>query len=235
MSNFQIYPAIDLLDGEVVRLTKGKEEDKTVYGNPLEVARRLEGLVEKIHVVDLNGALHYSPKNLPLVKEIVESTSLAVQLGGGLRDTDTVSKAYSMGVENVIIGTKAFDVPFLEEVTKTFPGITVSLDVDQGKVSVHGWAERASMDLKSAYRRVSPYVDRFIYTAVQKDGTLEGVADVGKFWEGERVIYAGGVTSIADIRLLWEKGFSGAIIGKAWYEGKIGLDEALRAVDDLKC
>ncbi len=228
----RIYPAIDLMNGKAVRLYKGRKESVKVYGDPVEMARGFVKLVDKIHIVDLDGAFEGKPQNLDVVRRIIEETGLKVQMGGGFRDYESIAKAYSIGVENVIIGTKAFDLKFLEKITRDFEGITVSLDARGGRIVVKGWEEESSITVEEAYGMLKKYVNRFIYTAIEKDGTLTGIEKIERFWDREEFIYAGGVSSVEDILKLKEIGFSGAIVGKALYEGKVTLEELLNVLGD---
>ena len=228
----RVYPAIDLMSGKAVRLYKGKKESVKVYGDPVEIAKDFAKLVDKIHIVDLDGAFEGKPKNLDVVRRIIKETGLKVQVGGGFRDYESIAKAYSIGVENVIIGTKAFDLEFLEKVTQDFEGITVSLDARGGRIAVKGWEEESSITVEEAYEMLKKYINRFIYTAIERDGTLMGIEKINRFWDGEEVIYAGGVSSVSDVLKLREIGFSGAIVGKALYEGKVTLEELLNVLGD---
>ena len=229
----EVYPAIDLMDGRAVRLYRGRRESVKVYGDPVMIAERFAELVDKIHVVDLDGAFEGFPQNLDVVKRIIEETGLRVQFGGGLRSYEAVARAYEAGVENVIIGTKAFDIEFLRRVTDDFEGVTVSLDSRGGRVSVRGWLE-SGMDVKDAYELLRDYVDRFVYTSVERDGTLTGIEEIERFWGSEEFIYAGGVSSAGDVERLAEIGFSGAIVGKALYEGPVKLEELLEVAECLR-
>ncbi|WP_456450033.1 1-(5-phosphoribosyl)-5-((5-phosphoribosylamino)methylideneamino)imidazole-4-carboxamide isomerase [Palaeococcus sp. (in: euryarchaeotes)] len=226
----RIYPAIDLMSGKAVRLYKGRKDKVKVYGDPLEIASGFAEYVDKIHVVDLDGAFEGKPKNLDVVGRIIEETGLKIQLGGGFRDYESIAKAYSTGVENVIIGTKAFDLEFLGKVMQDFEGITVSLDARGGRIAVKGWEEESSITVEEAYEMLKKYVKRFIYTAIERDGTLMGIEKIERFWGREEFIYAGGVSSVEDILKLKEIGFSGAIVGKALYEEKISLEEILEVL-----
>ena len=229
----EVYPAIDLMSGKAVRLYRGRRESVKVYGDPVVIAERFAELVDKIHVVDLDGAFEGFPRNLDVVKRIIEETGLKVQFGGGLRSYEAVARAYEAGVENVIIGTKAFDIEFLRRVTDDFDGITVSLDSRGGRVSVRGWLE-SGMDVKDAYELLRDYVDRFVYTSVERDGTLTGIEEIERFWGSEEFIYAGGVSSAGDVERLAEIGFSGVIVGKALYEGLVTLEELLEVAECLR-
>ena len=229
----EVYPAIDLMDGRAVRLYRGMRESVKVYGDPVRIAERFAELVNKIHIVDLDGAFEGFPRNLDVVKRIIEETGLRVQFGGGLRSYEAVARAYEAGVENVIIGTKAFDIEFLRGVTDDFEGVTVSLDSRGGRVSVRGWLE-SGMDVKDAYELLRDYVDRFVYTSVERDGTLTGIEEIERFWKSEEFIYAGGVSSADDLRRLAEIGFSGVIVGKALYESLVTLEELLEVAECLR-
>lgn len=228
----KVYPAIDLMDGKAVRLYKGEKGSRKIYGDPLEIAMGFSELVDKIHIIDLDGAFAGNSRNLEVVEEIISKVGLKVQVGGGFRDISSIRRAYSAGVENVIIGTKALERDFLEEITDEFHGITVSLDCRSGIISLSGWQDDCGMELKEAYGLVSAYVDRIIYTDIERDGTLDGITMGDRFWKDEEVIYAGGVTSIDDIKQLESVGFSGVIIGKAIYEGRIDLEEVLSYVGE---
>ncbi|ASJ16240.1 1-(5-phosphoribosyl)-5-((5-phosphoribosylamino)methylideneamino)imidazole-4-carboxamide isomerase [Thermococcus chitonophagus] len=221
----EVYPAIDLMNGKAVRLYKGERERVRVYGDPLKFAEKFSELVDKIHIVDLDGAFTGRPQNLDVIKRIIEETGLRVQVGGGFRDYNSIAKAYEIGVENVILGTKAFDLKFLEMVTQEFPGITVSLDSKAGKVAVRGWTEASEIEVSEAYEMLRGYVNRFVYTSIERDGTLTGIESIEKFWRDEEFIYAGGVSSPQDVIKLAEIGFSGVIVGKALYEGAVSLEE----------
>ncbi|ACJ16371.1 1-(5-phosphoribosyl)-5-[(5-phosphoribosylamino) methylideneamino] imidazole-4-carboxamide isomerase [Thermococcus onnurineus NA1] len=227
----RIYPAIDLMGGKAVRLYRGQKEKVKVYGDPVEIASRFTELVDKIHVVDLDGAFTGKPQNLDVVKEIIEETGLKVQVGGGFRSYESIAKAYEIGAENVIIGTKAFDLEFLEKITDNFDGITVSLDARGGKIAVKGWLEESSLKVGEAYEMLREYVDRFIYTSIERDGTLTGIESIERFWKDEEFIYAGGVSSVDDVLKLRRVGFSGAIVGKALYESEVSLKELLEVLE----
>jgi len=228
----KFYPAIDLMDGKVVRLKKGKRKNLRVYGDPLEIARSYDRFVDRVHIVDLDGAFEGKSKNLEVVEEIANSTNLEVQFGGGLRSYGDLKRVDRLGVSYPIIGTKAFDLDFLNRACKEFSGITVSLDVKGGNLALEGWQERSSLTVTQAYEKLQGLVERFIYTEIDKDGTLEGIGDVEKFWAEEEFIYAGGVTSLEDLARLKESPFSGVIVGKALYEGTLDLKEALRLIEN---
>ncbi|MEO2151917.1 MAG: 1-(5-phosphoribosyl)-5-((5-phosphoribosylamino)methylideneamino)imidazole-4-carboxamide isomerase [Thermococcus sp.] len=225
----EIYPAIDLMGGKAVRLYKGKKNTVKVYGDPVEIAGRFAELVDKIHVVDLDGAFEGFPRNLDVVERIIRETGLRVQFGGGVRSYEAIQRAYEIGVENAIIGTKAFDLDFLRKVTEDFDGITVSLDSKGGRIAVKGWLE-SGIPVREAYKMLKAYVNRFVYTSVERDGTLTGIEEIERFWKNEEFIYAGGVSSAEDVVKLKRIGFSGVIVGKALYEGLVKLEDLLEVV-----
>ncbi|BAD84436.1 1-(5-phosphoribosyl)-5-[(5-phosphoribosylamino) methylideneamino] imidazole-4-carboxamide isomerase [Thermococcus kodakarensis KOD1] len=230
----EVYPAIDLMKGRAVRLYRGRRESVKVYGDPVKIAQGFSELVDKIHVVDLDGAFEGRPRNLEVVERIIEETGLRVQVGGGFRTYEAVGRAYEVGVENVILGTKALDTAFLERLTDEFGGITVSLDVKDGRIAVKGWVEEGSIKVRDAFEILRNYVNRFVYTSIERDGTLTGVDEIGRFWGDEEFIYAGGVSSAEDIVRLAERGFSGVIVGKALYEGVVKLEDLLEVAKCLR-
>ncbi|HOB15738.1 MAG TPA: 1-(5-phosphoribosyl)-5-((5-phosphoribosylamino)methylideneamino)imidazole-4-carboxamide isomerase [Defluviitoga sp.] len=219
-------PAIDLMNKKAVRLYKGDKKFVKEYGDPVMIAKKLSQFVDLIHIVDLDGAFEGSPQNLEVVEEIIKETGLKVELGGGFRTYESVEKAYKIGVTYVIIGTAAFDLEFLRKVSEDFSNITISLDVEKGKLKTKGWLENSNKNFKEAFNVFKQYSKRFIYTDTTKDGTLEGISSyLTKFWNDEEVIYAGGVASKEDIKRVEIMGFDGVIIGKALYEGKIKLED----------
>jgi len=220
-----IFPAIDLMDGKAVRLFKGDKTRVTCYGDPVEIAMNYSEYTENLHIIDLDGAFNGEPVNYSVMEKIVNTTGMKVQVGGGFRDYESVKRAYDYGASNVIIGTKAFDFGFLEKITSEFEGITISLDIKNGKIMTGGWLKSENLDLQKIFTAFTDYTDRFIYTDVEKDGTLEGATYVENFWKGSRMIYAAGVTTVDDINRLKSNGFYGVIIGKALLDGKISLKE----------
>lgn len=227
----KIYPAIDIMNGRAVRLEEGKKERKEVYGLPLDFAKEFSQTVGTIHIVDLDGAFSGKPKNLDAVKEIFEKTKLRVQLGGGIRSMDTLKTVKEIGVQNPVIGTKARDLEFLTQAAKECDGLTASLDAGEAGLMLEGWETATEVSPAEAFAEMKEAVNRFVFTSVTRDGKLEGVGEVERFWADEtvEVIYAGGVTGVADVLKLKRKGFDGAIIGKALYEGEIELEEAVAA------
>jgi len=232
-------PAIDIMDGKAVRLYKGSKgsgENIKEYGNPIEIAKELSQYVNFIHIVDLNGAFEGTPKNLNIVQEIIETTGLWVQVGGGFRTYKNIERAYAIGVNYVILGTAAFNLDFLQKVTQDFEGITISLDVKDGRLRTNGWLEYVDMDVEEGFYMFVQYSKRFIYTDTERDGTLDGISNtVKRFWDDKiraEIIYAGGISSEEDLKKLEGIGFDGAIVGKALYEGRIKLDKPRRRTEN---
>ena len=227
----KVYPAIDLMSKKAVRLFKGKREKVKVYGDPLEIAEEFSHYFDFIHIVDLDGAFYGRPKNMDVVESIIKKVHLNVELGGGFRNFESIRDAYEIGVKNVIISTRAFDIEFLKNITDTFNGITVSIDVKKDQVFIKGWEKRKNISAENVYRVLKQFVKRFIYTSIESDGALMGIEKIKRFWKDEEFIYAGGVSSIDDIDKLKLIGFSGVIVGKSIYEKRISLDELKEASD----
>ncbi len=221
----KIYPAIDLMNKKAVRLFKGEKKKVKVYGDPLKIAEEFSRYFDFIHIVDLDGAFTGMPKNMNVVKSIIDKTHLNVEMGGGFRNFESIKRAYEIGVKNVIIGTRAFDIEFLKKITNAFKGITVSIDVKNNNVFIKGWKEKEGISPEDAYHILKRFVKRFIYTSIESDGTLTGIKKIKKFWDKEEFIYAGGVSCIEDIEKLKKIGFSKVIVGKAIYEKYISLNE----------
>ncbi|MGD9652823.1 MAG: 1-(5-phosphoribosyl)-5-[(5-phosphoribosylamino)methylideneamino]imidazole-4-carboxamide isomerase [Candidatus Dadabacteria bacterium] len=234
-----IIPAIDLKDGKCVRLYKGEEGTETVFSErPGEVAAKWEAAGAKwIHVVDLDGAFKGEPGNLPAVKDIRAAVSCSIQVGGGIRNIETVRQYVGLGVDRVIIGTAAFnDADFLKRACKKFPGrIAVGLDTKNGKIAVKGWKEVIDTDTKEALRNLHEAgVSIILNTNIDRDGTMEGInVDAARgFIEMSPlpVIASGGIATMADLEKLdslGSDGLYGAILGKSLYTGTIDLKEAV--------
>jgi phosphoribosylformimino-5-aminoimidazole carboxamide ribotide isomerase len=239
-----MIPAIDLKDGKCVRLRQGRMEDDTVFSDdPVAMAARwVDEGARRLHLVDLNGAFEGKPVNGDVVRAIADKwPDLPLQVGGGIRDADTIAAYIEAGVDYCIIGTKAVREPeFVDEVCKQFPGhIIVGIDAKDGMVAVEGWAEVSDVSaIDLAKRFESAGVSAIVYTDISRDGMMQGVnheatAELAKAISIP-VIASGGITDITDISrlmLVSDSGIMGAITGRAIYEGTLDLAEAQRLAD----
>jgi phosphoribosylformimino-5-aminoimidazole carboxamide ribotide isomerase len=237
-----IIPAIDLKDGHCVRLQQGRMDSATVFSEqPGKAAAQWAGRgAKRLHVVDLNGAVAGKPVNEAAVKEILASldADIPVQLGGGIRDLDTIERYLDDGVSYIIIGTAAVKNPgFLHEACDAFPGhIMVGLDAKDGKVATDGWSKLTKHEVIDLAKRFQDYgVEAVIYTDIGRDGMMTGVNIEATVRLAQAlsvpVIASGGLNSLDDIRKLCEvekEGITGAITGRAIYEGKLDFAEAVK-------
>ncbi|UFS62031.1 1-(5-phosphoribosyl)-5-[(5-phosphoribosylamino)methylideneamino]imidazole-4-carboxamide isomerase [Sulfurimonas sp. HSL-3221] len=231
-----ILPAIDLKDGEAVRLTKGLMESAKVYSSqPWELVKRFEELgAEWVHLVDLNGAFAGEPKNLEQIEKIRQNCSVKLELGGGIRDEATIKRYLDLGIDRVILGSIAVKDPdFVKAMAAKYP-VVVGIDSIDGYVAVEGWGEVSEMkatDLAKAFADAG--VEAIICTDVGRDGTLSGVnvdftLDIARA-SGIPTIASGGVRDDSDLAALAVTDeVAGVIIGKAFYEGTIDLEEVLK-------
>jgi len=235
-----IIPAIDLRNGKVVRLLQGKFDQEKVYSSdPVKVANHWVRQGAKfLHIVDLDGASSGAPKNLVVLKKILSEVDIPLEFGGGVRSIEVISELLSLGVQRVVLGTRAVnDAQFLKKTWKKFgEKIIVSIDAKGAKVFTQGWNKTASktiLDFAQELKEVG--FKQLIYTDITKDGALVGPNILGikelMRRSGLNVIASGGVASLKDLlklKKLQKNGLSGVIIGKALYEGKFTLAEALR-------
>jgi len=235
----EIIPAIDLKDGKCVRLYKGEEGTETVFStNPLETALNWEDCGAKwIHLVDLDGAFEGTPKNFEIIREIAVHSGSDIQIGGGIRDINTIERYISAGVKRVIIGTKAFtDDTFIEQACKQYPGkIAVGVDTKNEKIAIKGWKEVLDVSIEEIIGKLEGYgVSMFINTNIDRDGTMVGIntEPIKKFVElcSIPVIASGGIASLEDLKnlsALNPSGLHGVILGKSIYTGSIDLKLAI--------
>ena len=237
-----IIPAIDLKDGHCVRLEQGRMESATVFSKePGKAAAQWAGKgARRIHVVDLNGAVAGKPRNEAAVKEIIAAidSDIPVQLGGGIRDLDTIERYLDDGVSFVIIGTAAVKNPgFLHEACDAFPGhIMVGLDAKDGKVATDGWSKLTGHDVVDLAKRFQDYgVEAVIYTDIGRDGMMTGVNIESTVRLAKAltvpVIASGGLNSLDDVKALMaveSEGITGCITGRAIYEGKLDFAAAVK-------
>jgi len=235
-----IIPAIDIKEGKCVRLFKGEEEKVTIFSDhPSEIAKEWEDAGAKwIHVVDLDGAFSGKPKNYNVIKSIVDAVSRPVQVGGGIRNIDTVREYVKMGVKRIILGTAAFsDQDFLRNACSEFPQeIAVGIDTKNGKIAVKGWTEVIDQSTQEVMRNLHEVgVSVVLNTNIDRDGTMEGINIDGarEFIEQSPipVIASGGIATMEDLEKLASiehLGLYGAILGKSIYTGSINLKEAIQ-------
>jgi len=241
-----LIPAIDLKDGKCVRLRQGRMEDDTVFSdNPVEVAGRwVAAGARRIHLVDLDGAFAGKPKNAEIIHAIVAAyPDVPVQIGGGIRDEETVQAYLDAGVQYVIIGTKAVSDPlFVRDIALAYPGhIIVGLDAKDGKVAVDGWSKLSRHDVVDMAQKFESYgVEAIIYTDISRDGMMNGVnvEATAKLANAIRipVIASGGITNMDDITALGavaDQGIMGAITGRAIYEGTLDFAEAEKLAESF--
>ena len=234
-----IIPAIDIKEGRCVRLRQGRMDEETIFAqNPVDMADKwIDAGARRLHIVDLDGATSGAPRNFEIIQEIAtRHPDVPLQVGGGIRDEDTVQDYLNCGVQYVIIGTRAVTAPhFVNDLCLEFPGhIIVGLDAKNGKVAIDGWSKLSHHDvIDIAQHFEADGVAAIVFTDVSRDGMMQGL-NVESTVELAAsihiaVIASGGVTDIEDIKRLCatdEEGIVGVIVGRALYEGTIDLDEA---------
>jgi phosphoribosylformimino-5-aminoimidazole carboxamide ribotide isomerase len=241
-----IIPAIDLKDGRCVRLKQGDMASATVFSDdPVAMARHWAAQgAKRLHVVDLNGAVAGRPKNEKVIRDIVAAVGdqLAVQLGGGIRDLDTIESYIDAGVTLVVIGTAAVKNPgFLSDAAYAFPGhIVAGLDAKDGKVAVEGWSKMTGHDVVDLAKKYEEFgIEALIYTDIGRDGMLTGVNIEATLKLAQAIktpiIASGGLSNLEDVQAICKtlvpEGVIGAIAGRALYEGKLDLKKAQAAAD----
>ena len=237
----KIFPAIDIKDKKCVRLVKGDFDDKTEYEiSPSDQAEKYKDHgFKNLHIVDLDGALIGEPVNINIIKDIIKKFNLKIEIGGGVRNFQTIKKYIDVGVEKVILGSAAIkDRNFLEEACKKFPNqIALGLDAKNGHLAISGWTQDSNKLTIEYLKKVNNYgVSRVIYTDINRDGTKQSpnfdetqkLADISNC----PVIISGGVSSIDDIKKANElNNIEGVIVGKAIYDGDIKLDELAKEIN----
>ena len=238
----KIFPAIDIKDKKCVRLVKGDFDSKTEYEmSPVDQAGKYKDHgFKNLHIVDLDGALTGETINLDIIKEIVDKFDFKIEIGGGIRNLESIQKYTDAGIEKVILGSAAIkDKKFLKEACQKFPNkIALGLDVKDGHLSVSGWKENLNLLALDFLKDVNDYgVSRLIYTDINRDGTKQGpnfgetskIADIANC----PVIISGGVSSIDDIKRAksLHKNIKGIIVGKAIYDDDIKLEELVKEID----
>jgi phosphoribosylformimino-5-aminoimidazole carboxamide ribotide isomerase len=239
----QIWPAIDLRGGKCVRLRQGDYQQETVFAeDPAAVARRFaEQGARHLHIVDLEGAREGLPVNLPSVQNILEGVDIECELGGGIRDEQSISELLDFGLNRLVIGTSALTAPdWFREVCRKFPGqLVLGIDARDGLAATDGWLTTSAVkatDLAAQFN--DEPLAAIIYTDIATDGMMRGpnVAAMGEMQAAVKlpVIASGGVTSVGDIEKLAAAGVAGCIIGRALYEGTVSMRDAMQAADAVK-
>ena len=241
-----IIPAIDLKDGRCVRLQQGKMESATVFSDdPVAMARHWAAQgAKRLHIIDLNGAIAGRPKNEKVIRDMIKAVGeqLPIELGGGIRDLDTIESYIDAGVTWVVIGTAAVKNPgFLSDACYAFPGhIIAGLDAKDGKVAVEGWSKLTGHDVVDLAKKFEEYgVEALIYTDIGRDGMMSGVNIEATLKLAQAIktpiIASGGLHTLQDVQAICEKlvpeGIIGTIAGRALYEGKLDLKKAQAAAD----
>ncbi|MCD7870382.1 MAG: 1-(5-phosphoribosyl)-5-[(5-phosphoribosylamino)methylideneamino]imidazole-4-carboxamide isomerase [Enterocloster clostridioformis] len=234
----QLYPAIDMKNGQCVRLRQGAFKDITIYSDAPEkvAAHWQEKGASFLHLVDLDGALAGYSVNEEVIRRIADTVSIPIEIGGGIRSGEAVERMLGLGVRRVIIGTKAVEHPkFLRDMVRTFgeEAIVAGVDAKDGMVAVEGWEKVSTLTARDLCLTMKEYgVRHIVYTDISRDGMLSGpnVEATRKLTEetGLDIIASGGVSCMEDLKCLHEAGIRGAVIGKALYENRIDLAEAVR-------
>jgi len=235
----RVFPAVDILKGECVQLVQGKRDSATVFGDPLDCARRWLDLGARcLHVVNLDGAFGDSSSNAQKIREIVQETGIEVQLGGGIRSYEDASAWLETGVERVILGTLATrDPPVLKRLSDEFGSSRIMAGVDArgGEITIEGWQKSGGDYLVWAERFEDMGAGALLFTNVDVEGLQSGIdpEPVARLLRHTRlpVTVAGGITTVEDIRVLRQLGSSGVVLGSALYSGRLHLREAMEAAE----
>jgi phosphoribosylformimino-5-aminoimidazole carboxamide ribotide isomerase len=237
----ELIPAIDLLDGKVVRLHQGKYDEVTVYDNdPVTMARRFEEQgAARLHVVDLEGARSGQPAHVEIIRGILRETNLQVQIGGGVRNEKVAAQWMDAGAARVVLGTVVVKAPGVARaICERYPeGVVMALDARDGKIAVEGWQEQSGQDLVELAQEVDGWnIGAILFTNIHKDGTREGPDVEGtaglQSHVDTTVIASGGIGSLDDLRALSAAGVRSAVCGRALYSGAFTLSEAFAALEE---
>ena len=238
----ELIPAIDLLDGKVVRLHQGKYDEVTVYDDdPVGMARRFEEQgAKRLHVVDLEGARRGRPAHVPTIQGILRETSLQVQIGGGVRNEDVAAQWMDAGAARVVLGTVVIKAPEVARaICERYPQcVVMALDARDGKIAVEGWQEQSEQDVIELAKDVDGWdIGAILFTNIHKDGTregpdVEGTADLQSQVD-TTVIASGGIGSLDHLRALSAAGVRSSVCGRALYSGAFTLSEAFAALEEV--
>ncbi|MUV87930.1 1-(5-phosphoribosyl)-5-[(5-phosphoribosylamino)methylideneamino]imidazole-4-carboxamide isomerase [Natronomonas sp. CBA1123] len=235
---FEVIPAVDMQDGQVVQLVGGERGTGKTYGDPVEAAERwVDAGAETLHLVDLDGAFEGDRENAPAVEAILDAVDVDVQLGGGIRTAHDACSLLDLGVDRVILGTAAVENPaIVGAISEDFPGsVMVSLDAKGGEVVVSGWTEGTGLDpAEAAARYEDEGAGAILFTDVDVEGQLDGIrrGPVEAVVDAVDipVVASGGVSTLADVRALKDAGAAAVVVGTALYEGRFTLEEAMESV-----
>lgn len=234
MLKFTVIPAIDLIGGKCVRLTRGDYGSEKVYStNPIDVAKDFEAVgVKRFHLVDLDGAKASQPQNLKTLEAIASQTELEVEFGGGIKSHESLKSALDAGASYVVCGSVAVTNPEqAKDWMECYKGkIILGIDIKDGVVATCGWLEKSQLTADDLLKSYDGLVSEAEITEISRDGTLQGIdaefyAGIQKRFPNVRIIASGGVSSLQDLEMLKDVGISAAIVGKAIYEGRINLKE----------
>ncbi|MDJ1432837.1 1-(5-phosphoribosyl)-5-[(5-phosphoribosylamino)methylideneamino]imidazole-4-carboxamide isomerase [Halostagnicola sp. A-GB9-2] len=237
---FEVIPAVDVQDGEVVQLVQGERGTETRYGDPVDAAQRwIDAGAKTLHLVDLDGAFEGERANADAIDAVVDSVAVPTQLGGGIRTAEGATDLLERGVNRVILGTAAVENPeIVAEISETHPdSVVVSLDAKDGEVVIEGWTEGAGITpVEAAERYEDLGAAGILFTNVDVEGQLEGVATepVRELVEATDIpiVASGGVATLEDVRALEEAGAAAVVVGSALYEGEFSLEEAQAVVEN---
>ena len=230
----RVIPAIDIINGEVVRLLRGNPNDKIVYSrNPIEVAKKWETAgADMLHIVDLDAALCNGKNNTETISKIIDAVNIPVEVAGGIRSVNTIDKILKMNAARVVLGTIAYTEPeLLRQIAKKRAGkIVISVDQNNGKVMIDGWRKSTGSGVNELISLFLPVgIKEFLLTSIHKDGTLSGpdivTLSCANTLSGAKIIAHGGVSSIEDVIRVRSIGCSSVILGKALYEGKVNIEK----------
>lgn len=235
---FEVIPAVDMQDGQVVQLVGGERGTGTTYGDPVEAAERwVDAGAETLHLVDLDGAFEGDRENAPAVEAILDAVDVDVQLGGGIRTAHDACSLLQLGTDRVILGTAAVENPaIVGAISEDFPAtVMVSLDAKDGEVVVSGWTEGTGLDpAEAAARYEDEGAGAILFTDVDVEGQLEGIrrepVEAVVDAVDIPVVASGGVSTLEDVRALKDAGAAAVVVGTALYEGRFTLEEAMESV-----
>jgi phosphoribosylformimino-5-aminoimidazole carboxamide ribotide isomerase len=237
---FEVVPAVDMQDGQVVQLVGGERGTGKEYGDPVDAAERwVDAGARALHLVDLDGAFEGERQNAPAVDAILDTVDVSVQLGGGIRTVEDATDLLARGVDRVILGTAAVENPdIVAEISEDYPGsVVVGLDAKDGEVVVAGWTEGTGLDPAEAAERYADLgAGAVLFTDVDVEGQLEGVRTdpVRRMVDAVDipVVASGGVATLDDVRALESAGAAAVVVGSALYEGRFTLEDAMAAVEE---